>query len=68
MTEYYSPQDYVEAMWLILQQEKPDDFVIATGEMHSVRYRGKVLVYYYLNIMRILLLQEVCRGSFQVHQ
>lgn len=29
--------DYVEAMWLILQQEKPDDFVIATGEAHSVR-------------------------------
>jgi len=30
-------QDYVEAMWLMLQQEKPDDFVIATGETHSVR-------------------------------
>lgn len=29
--------DYVEAMWLMLQQEKPDDYVIATGEMHSVR-------------------------------
>jgi len=29
--------DYVEAMWLILQQEKPDDYVIATGENHSVR-------------------------------
>jgi len=29
--------DYVEAMWLILQQETPDDFVIATGETHSVR-------------------------------
>lgn len=29
--------DYVECMWLILQQEKPDDFVIATGEYHSVR-------------------------------
>lgn len=30
-------KDYVECMWLILQQEKPDDFVIATGEMHTVR-------------------------------
>ena len=30
-------RDYVECMWLILQQEKPDDFVIATGVMHSVR-------------------------------
>jgi len=29
--------DYVEAMWLMLQQEKPEDYVIATGEMHSVR-------------------------------
>jgi len=30
-------KDYVEAMWLILQQELPDDYVIATGETHSVR-------------------------------
>lgn len=30
-------KDYVECMWLILQQEKPEDFVIATGEQHSVR-------------------------------
>ena len=30
-------EDYVEAMWLMLQQEKPDDYVIATGETHSVR-------------------------------
>lgn len=30
-------KDYVEAQWLILQQEKPDDYVIATGEQHSVR-------------------------------
>ncbi|MBI2508166.1 GDP-mannose 4,6-dehydratase [Candidatus Woesearchaeota archaeon] len=29
--------DYVEAMWLMLQQEKPDDFVISTGENHSVK-------------------------------
>lgn len=29
--------DYVEAMWLMLQQPKPDDYVIATGETHSVR-------------------------------
>ena len=29
--------DYVEAMWLMLQQAKPDDYVIATGESHSVR-------------------------------
>jgi len=29
--------DYVEAMWLMLQHDKPDDFVIATGETHSVK-------------------------------
>jgi GDPmannose 4,6-dehydratase len=29
--------DYVEAMWLMLQKEKPDDYVIATGETHSVK-------------------------------
>ncbi len=32
----YAPE-YVEAMWLMLQQEAPDDYVIATGETHSVR-------------------------------
>lgn len=32
----YAP-DFVEAMWLMLQAEEPDDFVIATGEKHSVR-------------------------------
>jgi GDPmannose 4,6-dehydratase len=32
----YAPE-YAEAMWLILQQDKPDDYVIATGESHSVR-------------------------------
>jgi len=30
-------KDYIECMWLILQQGKPDDFVIATGEQHTVR-------------------------------
>jgi len=29
--------DYVEAMWLMLQQDKPDDYVVATGKSHSVR-------------------------------
>jgi GDPmannose 4,6-dehydratase len=29
--------DYVKAMWLMLQQDRPDDFVVATGETHSVR-------------------------------
>jgi len=30
-------RDYVEGMWMILQQEKPDDYVLATGETHPVR-------------------------------
>ena len=30
-------RDYVEAMWLIMQQPKPDDYVLATGETHTVR-------------------------------
>jgi len=30
-------QDYVEAMWLMLQQDKPDDYVISTGQTHTVR-------------------------------
>jgi GDPmannose 4,6-dehydratase len=30
-------KDYVEAMWLMLQQETPDDYVVSTGETHSVR-------------------------------
>ena len=30
-------RDYVEGMWLMLQQDEPDDYVLATGEMHSVR-------------------------------
>jgi len=34
--------DYVEAMWLMLQQEHPDDYVIATGETHTVRDLAKI--------------------------
>ena len=30
-------RDYVQAMWLMLQQEKPDDYIVATGETHSIR-------------------------------
>ena len=35
-------KDYVEAMWLMLQQDKPDDFVVATGETHTVEEFCKV--------------------------
>jgi len=37
MRDWGHARDYVEMQWLMLQQEKPEDFVIATGEQHSVR-------------------------------
>lgn len=39
-------KDYVECMWLILQYEKPDDFVVATGEQHSVREFATLAFHY----------------------
>lgn len=37
LRDWGDARDYVKGMWLILQQERPDDYVLATGEMHSVR-------------------------------
>lgn len=37
MRDWGHARDYVEGMWRIVQQETPDDFVLGTGEMHSVR-------------------------------
>lgn len=39
-------KDYVECMWLMLQAEEPDDYVIATGEQHSVREFAKLAFHY----------------------
>lgn len=39
-------KDYVECMWLILQNDKPEDFVIATGEQHTVREFCKLAFHY----------------------
>ena len=44
----YAPE-YVEAMWKILQQELPDDYVIGTGKLHSVRDLLKV-AFNYVNL------------------
>jgi GDPmannose 4,6-dehydratase len=44
----YAP-DYVDAMWRMLQEEKPDDYVIATGETHSVR-EFIVKAFYFLDM------------------
>lgn len=53
-------KDYVEAMWRMLQQDKPDDYVVATGESHSVRE----LVEYAFNAVGIQL-EWRDRGSFE---
>ncbi|WP_372807088.1 GDP-mannose 4,6-dehydratase [Pontiella sp.] len=37
MRDWGYAKDYVEMMWMMLQQEHPDDYVVATGEMHAVR-------------------------------
>ena len=45
-------KDYVKAMWLMLQQPEPDDYVIATGEMYSVRYFAELAADYFgMNIV-----------------
>ena len=45
-------RDYVEAMWLMLQQDNPDDYVIATGKMYSVRdFVEACAPYFDMNIM-----------------
>jgi GDPmannose 4,6-dehydratase len=44
-------KDFVEAMWLMLQQDKPDDYVIATGEQYSVRdFVNEAAPYFGMNI------------------
>jgi len=51
--------DYVEAMWMMLQQEKPDDFVIATGETHSVReFAQKVFAKLGLNYNKYVMVDQ----------
>ena len=46
MRDWGYAKDYVECMWLILQNAKPDDFVIATGEQHSVREFCRLAFHY----------------------
>ena len=51
MRDWGHAKDYVEAMWLMLQQDEPEDFVIATGEQHSVReFVEKCAPYFNMNI------------------
>lgn len=51
MRDWGHAKDYVEAMWLMLQQDEPEDYVIATGEQHSVReFVEKTAPYFGMNI------------------
>ena len=47
-------KDYVECMWLILQNDKPDDFVIATGVQHSVREFCQLAFHYVNKVMEFV--------------
>jgi GDPmannose 4,6-dehydratase len=46
MRDWGYAEDYVEAMWLMLQQDEPDDYVIATNETHSVRHFAQLAFEY----------------------
>ena len=48
MRDWGHARDYVEGMWLMLQQDTPDDFVLATGIMHSVRSAHALLATFML--------------------
>ena len=58
--------DYVEAMWLMLQQEKPDDYVISTGKRHSVRdFLREVFAYANLDVEKYV---EIDPRLFRPHE
>jgi GDPmannose 4,6-dehydratase len=60
-------KDYVEAMWLMLQQDKPDDYVIATGETHTVReFLYEVFDIAGLNVDRHLIIDERLKRPHEV--
>jgi len=58
--------DYVEAMWLMTQQEKPDDFVVATGETHTVKeFLQEVFNHAGLNVDEFV---EIDKRLFRPHE
>ncbi len=60
-------KDYVEAMWLMLQQDKPDDYVIATGETHTVReFLNEVFEIAGLDVDRHLTIDERLKRPHEV--
>ena len=59
-------QDYVYAMWLMMQQEKPDDYVIATGETHTVReFLHEVFKHASLDVEKYV---EIDESLFRPHE
>lgn len=60
-------KDYVEAMWHMLQQEKPDDYVIATGETHTVReFLHEVFGHAGLDVEKHLVIDERLKRPHEV--
>ena len=60
-------KDYVEAMWLMLQQDRPDDYVIATGETHTVReFLDEVFQIAGLEVDRHLVIDERLKRPHEV--
>lgn len=60
-------KDYVEAMWLMLQQDQPDDYVIATGETHTVReFLNEVFEIAGLDVDRWLVIDERLKRPHEV--
>lgn len=60
-------KDYVKAMWMMLQQDKPDDYVIATGETHSVReFLYEVFDVAGLNVDKHLVIDERLKRPHEV--
>ena len=60
-------KDYVEAMWLMLQQDRPDDYVISTGETHTVReFLNEVFNIAGLDVDRHLIIDERLKRPHEV--
>ena len=60
-------KDYVEAMWLMLQQDRPDDYVVATGETHTVReFLNEVFKIAGLDVDRHLVIDDRLKRPHEV--
>lgn len=65
--KFYPAQDYVEGMWRMLQQDEPEDFVLATGETHPVReFVEKAFAAVGVQVQSVLV-SSCCRRVFTLH-